>query len=108
MLDRIFVQSDPIGMKGGFNTYAYAAGNPLKNIDLHGLAIGDVIDAFEVGVVAGVGAQYAVYKLRSPCNSEGKRYYDHRARGRPVCRRSAEMRRVLHVPRQVATPRQHI
>lgn len=33
-----------------------------------------MIDAFEVGMVAGVGGGYAVYKLQSPCNSQGRRF----------------------------------
>jgi uncharacterized protein RhaS with RHS repeats len=41
------VQSDPIGVWGGLNTYAYAGLDPLRSVDALGLMPGDIFNTRE-------------------------------------------------------------
>jgi len=67
-----YVQSDPIGLAGGINTFGYVSGKPLKSVDSKGLVEWSGSFGGLAAIDGGGGAVYA-FELTSECKC-GKRY----------------------------------
>ena len=64
-----YIQSDPIGLGAGLNTYAYVGGQPLTYFDRYGeqaQALGCVLGAWGGPVGCGVGAGLATLLIAAP------------------------------------------
>jgi RHS repeat-associated protein len=62
-----YAQSDPIGLKGGINTYSYLGGNPLSYVDPLGLARTTVDAAIEQAIRRGdVGELQTILEAANP------------------------------------------
>jgi len=62
----LYITSDPIGLRGGVNTYGYVNQNPLNGIDPRGLVRWEG-SQFEVSLIFLVGASFTKFDLTSEC-----------------------------------------
>lgn len=61
-----YLQSDPVGLAGGINTYAYVAGSPVHDVDPTGLVRWKG-EAYSISAAEGGGGGVYQFDLKSEC-----------------------------------------
>jgi len=68
-----YIESDPIGLAGGLNTYAYTSGNPVNLVDPLGLAAGDCYTTIN-GAAADAGSDAGELQRKTGYEHGGRLY----------------------------------
>ena len=82
-----YITSDPIGLRGGPNTYAYVRNNPLRYYDVAGLYVGAWHDSFTRtgAALAGLGPQQAADLARDVVGADTGTQQPHNAHMHAMC-----------------------
>ncbi|MBS0380706.1 MAG: RHS repeat-associated core domain-containing protein, partial [Proteobacteria bacterium] len=67
-----YVESDPLGLRAGINTYAYTHSNPISFIDPSGLEVSWSGSVVSVSATVGIGGQLIRFNLESECKCNVK------------------------------------